>query len=78
MTNGDISPIRPRAKTGSYVRGVAAIHRKYQTALKHSRSRQSVLNAYWRHKKESERLLARHLKDELAEIKRIKGKMEYR
>ncbi|HEX9844935.1 MAG TPA: hypothetical protein VGA92_00560 [Candidatus Nitrosotenuis sp.] len=64
--------------SGSYVRGVAAIHKKYQTALKHARSRQSVLNAYWRHKKESERLLAKHLRDEMAEVKRIKGKMEYR
>ncbi|HWP78458.1 MAG TPA: hypothetical protein VNL34_02255 [Candidatus Nitrosotenuis sp.] len=64
--------------SGSYVRGVAAIHRKYQAALKRARSRQAVLNAYWKHKKESERLLARHLKDEMAEVKRIKGKMEYR
>lgn len=66
------------SSAGSYVRGVAGIHRKYQTALKRAKSRQSVLNAYWKHKKESERLLARHLKDEMAEVKRIKGKMEYR
>jgi len=66
------------SSSGSYVRAVAGIHRKYQSALKHARSRQSVLNAYWRHKKESERLLAKHLRDEMAEVKRIKGKMEYR
>ncbi|HXG74333.1 MAG: hypothetical protein QW177_07205 [Candidatus Nitrosotenuis sp.] len=64
--------------SGSYVRGVAAIHRKYQAALKRAKSRQAVLNAYWKHKKESERLLAKHLKEEMAEVKRIKGKMEYR
>ncbi|MFY9299649.1 MAG: hypothetical protein WAO91_00465 [Candidatus Nitrosotenuis sp.] len=66
------------SSSGSYVRGVAGIHRKYQTALRRAKSRQSVLNAYWKHKKESERLLAKHLKDEMAEVKRIKGKMEYR
>ena len=63
---------------GSYMKGVAAIHRKYQVALKRAKSRQQVLNAYWKHKKESESLLARHLKDEMGEVKRIKGKMEYR
>jgi hypothetical protein len=63
---------------GSYVRAVAAIHRKYLIALKRAKSRQAVLNAYWKHKKESERLLARHLIDEMREVKRIKGRMEYR
>lgn len=62
----------------SYGRAVASIHKKYQTALKRAKSRQAVLNAYWKYKKESERLLARHLKEEMAEVKRIKSKMEYR
>lgn len=66
------------SSSGSYLRGVASIHRKYQAALKRAKSRQQVLNAYWKHKKESERLLARHLKEEMGEVKRIKGKMEYR
>jgi hypothetical protein len=66
------------SSSGSYLRGVAAIHRKYQATLKRAKSRQQVLNAYWKHKKESERLLAKHLKDEMGEVKRIKGKMEYR
>lgn len=66
------------SSSGGYVRAVAGIHRKYQAALRRAKSRQSVLNAYWKHKKESERLLARHLKDEMADVKRIKGKMEYR
>lgn len=64
--------------SGSYVRGVGQIHKKYQAALKRAKSRQAVLNAYWKHKKESERLLAKHLKEEMAEVKRIKGKMKYR
>jgi hypothetical protein len=63
---------------GGYVRAVAGIHRKYLAALRRAKSRQAVLNAYWKHKKESERLLAKHLRDEMGEVKRIKGKMEYR
>jgi hypothetical protein len=66
------------SSSGSYLRGVAGIHRKYQAALKRAKSRQQVLNAYWKHKKESERLLASHLREEMGEVKRIKGKMEYR
>ncbi len=66
------------SSAGSYARGVAAIHKKYQSAVKHARTRQAVLNAYWKHKKESENLLAKHLKEEMNEVKRIKAKMEYR
>ncbi|NDB32611.1 MAG: hypothetical protein EB150_07710 [Nitrososphaeria archaeon] len=66
------------SSSGSYLRAVAGIHRRYQATLKRAKSRQQVLNAYWKHKKESEKLLAKHLKDEMGEVKRIKGKMEYR
>ncbi len=66
------------SSAGSYARGVAAIHKKYQSAIKHAKTRQAVLNAYWKHKKESETLLAKHLRDEMGEVKRIKAKMEYR
>lgn len=66
------------SSSASYVRGVNALHRKYQAALRRAKTRQTVLNAYWKHKKESERLLAKHLKEEMMEVKRIKGKMEYR
>ncbi|MFM8658743.1 MAG: hypothetical protein ACKOCQ_02245 [Candidatus Nitrosotenuis sp.] len=66
------------SSSGSYLRAVAGIHRRYQATLKRAKSRQQVLNAYWKHKKESEKLLASHLKDEMGEVKRIKGKMEYR
>gem|GEM_PF-291271 len=66
------------SSSGSYLRGVAEVHRKYHAALKRAKSRQQVLNAYWKHKKESERLLASHLRDEMVEVKRVKDKMEYR
>ena len=62
----------------SYTNQVAAIHKKFQAALKRANSRQAVLNAYWKHKADHERLLAKHLKEEMDQVKRIKGKMEYR
>lgn len=62
----------------NYTSQVNAIHRKFQSAVKRAKTRQAVLNAYWKHKKEHERLLARHLKEEMAQVKRIKDKMEYR
>ena len=62
----------------SYTNEVSAIHKKFQTSLKRAKTRQSVLNAYWKHKADHERLLKKHLKEELAEVNKIKGKMEYR
>jgi hypothetical protein len=60
----------------SYFRIVEASHRKYTTALKHARSRQSMMNLYWRHKREHESLLKKHLKEEMAEIIKLKKKFE--
>lgn len=65
------------SSSGTYVREVAVIHRKYQAALKRAKTRQQVLNAYWKHKKESERLLAKHLKEELKTVKNLKEVGEY-
>ena len=50
----------------SYTGQVATIHAQFQKALKKSKSRQAVLNAYWKHKAQHERLLKQHLKEELA------------
>ncbi|MDE1728241.1 MAG: hypothetical protein KGH81_03550 [Thaumarchaeota archaeon] len=60
----------------SYFRVVEQSHRKYVAALKHARSRQSMMNLYWRHKREHECLLKKHLKDEMAEIIQLKKKFE--
>ncbi|RDJ32520.1 MAG: hypothetical protein DWQ18_07340 [Crenarchaeota archaeon] len=62
----------------SYTNEVAKIHRSFQAAIKKAKSRQAVLNAYWKHKREHEKLLAKHLKEEMALVNKIKGKMEYR
>ncbi len=62
----------------SYVNQVNAMHRQYQSALKRARSRQSVLNLYWAHKRQHERLLKKHLREEMAQVTRIKNKIDYR
>ncbi len=64
--------------SGSYTRGVAAIHRQFNTALKRANSRQAVMNAYWKHKRDSEKLLAKHLKEEFGDVNKIKSKIPYR
>ena len=62
----------------SYANDVSALHKKYQTALKKAKTRQGVMNLYWKHKKDHEKLLKKHLKEEMAEVVRVKSKIEYR
>ena len=62
----------------SYTNQVAAIHRQFQAAVKRARTRQAVLNAYWAHKKAHERLLKKHLREEMSQVNKIKNKMDYR
>jgi len=67
-----------RENMASYVNQVNALHRQYQSALKRARSRQSVLNLYWAHKRQHERLLKKHLREEMVQVTRIKNKIDYR
>ena len=62
----------------SYTGQVATIHRQFNTALERAKSRQAVLNAYWKHKAQHEKLLNQHLKEEMAQVNRIKSKIKYR
>ena len=62
----------------SYTSQVATIHRQFNAALKRAKSRQAVLNAYWTHKAQHEKLLKQHLKEEMVQINRIKSKIKYR
>ena len=62
----------------SYTAQVATIHKQFNTALKRAKSRQAVLNAYWKHKAQHERLLKQHLKQEMAQVKQIKSRIKYR
>jgi len=61
-----------------YTGQVATIHRQFNTALKRAKSRQAVLNAYRKHKAQHEKLLNQHLKEEMAQVNRIKSKIKYR
>lgn len=61
-----------------YAKAVAASHRNFQAALKRAKTRQAVMNVYWKHKKEHERMLAKHLKEEMAQVNRIKSKIPHR
>ncbi|SVC67180.1 uncharacterized protein METZ01_LOCUS320034, partial [marine metagenome] len=54
----------------SYSAQVASIHRQFQAALKRAKSRQAVLNCYWKHKAQHEKLLKKHLKEEIAQVNR--------
>jgi len=67
-----------RENMASYVNQVNAMHRQFQSALKRARSRQSILNLYWAHKRQHERLLKKHLREEMAQVTRIKNKIDYR
>tara|TARA_B100000315_G_scaffold162281_1_gene150739 strand:+ start:492 stop:695 length:204 start_codon:yes stop_codon:yes gene_type:complete len=62
----------------SYASEVASIHKQFNAALKKAKSRQAVLNCYWKHKAQHERLLKKHLKEEIAQVNKIKARIKYR
>jgi len=62
----------------NYTAQVATIHRQFNAALKRAKSRQAVLNCYWKHKAQHERLLKKHLREEMAQVNRIKSKIKYK
>ena len=62
----------------SYSAQVASFLKQFQAALKRAKSRQAVLNCYWKHKAQHERLLKTHLKEEMAQVNRIKSNIKYR
>ena len=62
----------------SYASEVASIHKQFNAALKRPKSRQAVLNCYWKHKAQHERLLKKHLKEEIAQVNKIKARIKYR
>ena len=66
--------VTPSSK--SYFRVVDKSHRKYSAALKRAMSRQAAMNLYWRHKREHEALLRRHLREEMVDLNLIKKKFK--
>jgi len=60
----------------SYTTEVAAIHKKFQNAVKRAKSKTTLNKAYSVHKKDHERLLKKHLREETAMINKAKKKLE--
>ena len=60
----------------SYTTEVNTIHKKFQNAVKRAKSKSTLNKAYSVHKKEHERLLKKHLREEVAMINKAKKKLE--
>ena len=59
----------------SYTAQVNVIHKKFQNAVKRAKSKQSLSKAYSVHKKDHERLLKKHLREETSMINKAKKKL---
>ena len=62
----------------SYTAQVAKSHKRFNSALSKAKTRQACLKAYFSHKKEHERLLKSHLKEELSQVNKKKAKIPYK
>jgi len=60
----------------NYTSEVNVIHKKFQNAVNRAKSKQSLNKAYSVHKKDHERLLKKHLREETAMINKAKKKLE--
>lgn len=60
----------------SYTSEVSAIHKKFNNAVKRAKTKKSLNKAYSVHKKAHERLLKKHLREEIDMINKAKKKLE--
>lgn len=60
----------------SYSSQVNVIHKKFQNAVKRAKSKKSLNKAYSVHKKDHDRLLKKHLREEMALINKLKKKLD--
>lgn len=60
----------------SYTQEVNAIHKKFQNAMKRAKTKKSLNKAYSVHKKQHDRLLKKHLREEMAMINKAKKKLD--
>ncbi len=60
----------------SYTTEVSVIHRKFQNAVKRAKTKTTLNKANSVHKKDHERLLKKHLREETAMINKAKKKLE--
>ena len=59
----------------TYTAQVAAIHKKFNNEVKKAKTKQALNKAFSQHKKDHERLVKKHLAQELKEINRAKAKL---
>ena len=60
----------------NYTAEVSVIHKKFQNAVKRAKTKTSLNKAYSVHKKDHERLLKKHLREETAMINKAKKTLE--
>ena len=60
----------------TYTADVNIIHKKFNTAIKRAKTKTALNKAYSVHKKEHERILKKHLKEEMITIKKAKAKLD--
>ena len=60
----------------SYTSEVNAIHKTFTNAIKKAKTKKSINKAYSVHKKAHERLLKKHLREEMAMINKAKKKLD--
>ncbi len=61
---------------GSYTADVSVINKKFQNAVKRAKTKTTLNKAYSVHKKDHERLLKKHLREETAMINKAKKKLD--
>jgi hypothetical protein len=60
----------------TYTTDVNAIHKKFNAAVKKAKTKTVLNKAYFAHKKEHERILKKHLKEEMSMINKAKAKLD--
>ncbi|MFB5609726.1 MAG: hypothetical protein ACE5R5_06370 [Nitrosarchaeum sp.] len=60
----------------NYTTQVNTIHKKFNVALKKATTRKALNSAYSTHKKEHEKILKKHLAEEMRQIKKAKAKLD--
>jgi len=60
----------------SYTAQVNTIHKKFTVALKKAKTKQAINKTYSVHKKDHDRLLKKHLAEEMRDIKKAKSKLD--
>ena len=60
----------------TYTADVNGIHKKFNTAVKKTKTKTALNKAYSVHKKEHERILKKYLKEEMITIKKVKANLD--